>query len=369
MTTNEATAFHLKYRPKSLSEIIGHTTVVTALQGIIKSKKFPSALAFFGPPSAGKTTLSMCFAADTIGADRINGSDYTYVNVGDKRTIEDVREFLATARLSPMGGIRRFVHLDEVQNILSNAPAATSLLAPLEQPHPRMTWLLSSMSPEKFQGNKNGQAILSRCTQYHLKPYTSEDLTKQANRIIRGEEMTYMSKEIRDHVVRECQGEMRTLANLLEGLSNYWGGLPDKGKPDKLSAEDVQHVMQAIVADDEKTAVRLLTALYAKKIGVAQREILSILDGFAVINKMMYINYSVMNDAILKGARHPKVWMTVAAKALKSNLNELGVYNVGSLSRMQTALIDLRGTAQTFAVPEDMALFRFAASVILSEKE
>lgn len=242
------------------------------------------------------------------------------------------------------------------------------LLTPLEQPHPRMTWILSSMSPEKFQGTTNGKALLSRCTQFHLRDFTVEELTKQATRIIRGEEMTYITKEVRDTVVKECQGEMRTLANLIEGLQHYYAGLSKADRPDKLGIEDVQEVLQSGVADDEKTAVRLLTALYAGKMSVAQREVLSIQDSFSVINKMLYTNYSVMNDAILKGARHPKVWMTVAAKALKSNLEEINAYSVASLSKMQVALIDLRAQAQAFAVPEDMALFRFAATVIAQSK-
>ena len=358
-------ALHLKYRPTSLSQVIGHEKAVTSLQGMVSSKKFPSAISFFGQPSAGKTTLSMCLASDVIGADKINGPDYTYINMSDNRSIDDVRQMIQTSRLSPMGGIRRFIHLDEVQGILGSPAAAAALLAPLEMPHPRMTWLLSSMSPEKFLTTQNGKAILSRSTQFHLKPFTSEDLTKQANRIIKGENLSFFTKEIRDNVVRECQGEMRTLANLIEGLQHYYDGLPEGDRPDKLTDDDVQEVMQLSVSDDEKTAVRLLTFLYAKKLVGAQREILNVQDGFGLINKMLYTNYAVLNDNILKGQRHPKVWMTVAAKALKENLGKLeNAVDLQGLSRMQVALTDLKSQAQTFAVPEDMALFRFAMSVI-----
>lgn len=127
--TATTTALHLKYRPSVLSEVIGHEKVVTALQGIVKSGKYPSALAFFGPPSAGKTTLARCLAADTLGVSAINGPDFTYINMGDNRTIDDVRQLIATARLSPLGGKRRFILLDEVQAILGNAAAAACLSA------------------------------------------------------------------------------------------------------------------------------------------------------------------------------------------------------------------------------------------------
>lgn len=358
-------AYHLKYRPTSLDQVVGHSAVVTTLKGMVENKKYPSAIAFFGPPSAGKTTLSMCLASDTLGDGKINGPDYTYVNMSDNRSIDDVRQLIQTARLSPMGGVRRFIHLDEAQGILGSPASAAAVLQPLETPHPRMTWIISSMSPEKFTASTNGKAILSRCTQFHLKPFSAEDLTKQANRIIKGESLSFMTKELRDVVVRECQQEMRTLANLLEGLAHYHRGLPKADRPDKLTEEALQGVLSMTVSDDEKTAVRLLTSIYAKKISSAQKEILNIQDGFAIINKMMYANYALVNDAILKGQRHPKVWMTVAAKALKENLTKLDGVGLSDMVAMQVALIELKSQAQSFSIPEDQALFRFAATYSL----
>lgn len=355
---------HNTYRPKSLDEVIGNEKAVTALKGIIKSGKWPSAIAFFGQPSAGKTTLSQCLAADALGVPNLKTSDYTYVNMGDSRGIDDVRQLVQNARLAPSGGKRRFIHLDEVQAILSNPAAAACLLMPLENPHPRMTWILSSMSPEKFNSTQNGKAILSRSAQFHLQGYTDAELAKQANRIIKGEQMGFMTKELRDLVVAECNGEMRTLANLLEGLASYYAGLDDQ--PDKLPIDAANEVLRVSVGDDDKVAVRLLTSIYAGKMKNVLLELLNITDAFSVISKMIYTNSVVLNDLALGGQRHQKVWMTVAAKALKDNLQseKIKKYNLSILTSMQVALIDLKGQAQTFAVPEDQAILRFAANFI-----
>jgi adenylate kinase family enzyme len=129
MATEQSGQLHNKYRPKSLDEVIGNEKAVTSLKGIIKSGKWPSAIAFFGQPSAGKTTLSQCLAADALGIPNLKTSDYTYVNMSDSRGIDDVRQLVQNARLAPSGGKRRFIHLDEVQGILSS-PAAAACLGP-----------------------------------------------------------------------------------------------------------------------------------------------------------------------------------------------------------------------------------------------
>lgn len=364
MTQPDSTALHQKYRPKTLEEVVGHREVVAALRGVVKTGKWPSAIAFFGPPSAGKTTLAKALVADALGIENVNGPDYTYANMSSERSIEDVRQLMQVARLSPMGGKRRFIHLEEAQGLVGNAAAAAAILEPLENPHKRMTWLISSMSPEKFSQSQNGRAILSRCQQFHLKSYPVEDLAKQANRIVKGEELTFFTKELRDVVVQECNGEMRAIANLIQGLAQYYEGLPEDDRPEKLTLEAAQKVIQNSVGDDDITAVRLLTAVYAKKMAAAQREILGVSDGFGIINKMLYLNYAVMNDLILKGARHPKVWMTATAKGLKANLEKViedPALRMAAMVSMQQHLINLKSEAQAFAVPEDMAIFRFAA--------
>ena len=253
-----------------------------------------------------------------------------------------------------------FVGTDNGKSLLVH----NCLLMPLENPHPRMTWILSSMSPEKFSSTQNGKAILSRSAQFHLQGYSTEELAKQATRIIKGEGMSFMTRELRDLVVSECNGEMRTLANLLEGLSSYYAGMEDQ--PALLPLESVQEVLSVSVGDDDKTAVRMLTSIYAGRMKNVLLELLNITDAFSVISKMIYTNSAVLNDLALGGVRHQKVWMTVAAKGLKENLQseKLKKYSLPMLTSMQVALIELKMQAQTFAVPEDQAILRFAAKYI-----
>ena len=124
--TANSTGFHLKYRPRVLEDIVGHEQAVKTLQGFISTKKYPSAVLFAGPTSVGKTTMARAFAASLSGVPTVEAhSDFLEVNAGDKRTIDDVRNLIGLARNRPMRLPRRFIMLDEAQQLLSNSQAAS----------------------------------------------------------------------------------------------------------------------------------------------------------------------------------------------------------------------------------------------------
>lgn len=117
---SDSTALHLKYRPHTLEEVIGHQSVVTKLQGIIRSKKYPSAILFTGPSSAGKTTLARAFAASLSNVDTVERCpDFYEINGADTRTIDDMRRVIEVSALRPMKLPMRFIMVDEAQQILS----------------------------------------------------------------------------------------------------------------------------------------------------------------------------------------------------------------------------------------------------------
>ena len=97
------TALDKKYRPGTLDEVIGQDAIVTQLKGIVKSGKWPSAIAFFGPTSAGKTTLARALAASAFGIERVpkSHSDYAEHNAADAKTKEDVNGLIALGAIRP----------------------------------------------------------------------------------------------------------------------------------------------------------------------------------------------------------------------------------------------------------------------------
>jgi DNA polymerase III gamma/tau subunit len=121
-------SFANKYRPKTLDKVIGHESIVTRLNGLIKSDKIPSAIAFFGPTSVGKTTLARCLAYAINEKPVEQQADYKEINAADERGIDDVRELVKLSKFKPQSN-RRIIVIDEAQQILSNSASAQCIEA------------------------------------------------------------------------------------------------------------------------------------------------------------------------------------------------------------------------------------------------
>lgn len=345
------TAFHTKYRPTNLDKIIGHEAAVTRMRGMVADKKLPNAIMLLGPTSAGKTTLARAFAAGVNGLKSIGESrDYTEINGAEARTIDDVRQMLQQAKFRPQHK-KRIICIDEVQNLITNKVAADAMLKPLEEPSKDTIWVLCSMDPSKFQSG-TGKAFANRCSQFVLEPHTPADLMKQATRIAKGEEMNYVldeEKSVLKAVVRNCQ-EMRTLANLMESLQQYYNGM--EKKPKMLTKDHIATVLASTESSDDKLAAAVMLAVYQRQFKVVQRALLDVQDGFMFVSKLLWANQYVLNTLVLGGQRHPKVWGSVSGKELAANSK--GV-TLGTLAACNEALVEVKSLSQQFATsPEEL---------------
>jgi hypothetical protein len=114
-------------------------------------------------------------------------------------------------------------------------------------------------------------------------------------------------------------------------------------------------------------AVKFLTAICAGKFAVAQKALLEMTDAVTFINKAAWALWFVLNNSVLKGARHPKLWGSPHAFALSKQVNaifdELEVPEPVRLSifaEVNTRLVRLKLQSGAFAVDEALALSAFA---------
>lgn len=350
-TENEQGSLALKYRPKSLENIIGHQQAVTRLKGIVKSKKFPAAILFTGPPSVGKTTLARALSVAINGK---LGPDVKEMNAADQRGIDDMRELIKLSKLRPMHGKKRIFIIDEFQNLMTNQVAAQAILKPVEEPSKDTLWIFCSMDTSKMNSSVTGRAILSRCQQFALDPHSDADMLKQALRIVKGEGMKYLlgkdeetKNDLLKKIVEYSNSEMRTLANIIAAAQQYYDGMDDP--PKRLKKSDLNTVMNTVVSTDERLAVDVLKALYTCQFGKVQRALLDVENGVGFTMKLSYLSAFVLNATVLKGEKHKKVWWTKdntevfkAAEAVKLNL--------GQIAMVHDAIIQVKGQAMGIGV-------------------
>lgn len=230
--------------------------------------------------------------------------------------------------------------------------AHNCLLKPLEEPSPDTLWILCTMDPSKL-GTGNGRAIANRCTQFVLEPHTEKDLKKQCIRIIKREKMLY-AKDIIDDLVQNCNGEMRTLANLLQAVQQYAEGMPKL--PKKLKAEDIAAVLQTTSQSDEMLAVDVLTALYERQFTKIQRSLLDVQDGFRFVSLLLQGNLYLLNSAVLKGQKHSKLaWWSKTNKELASRVKGMKL-TLGTLAHVNEALVHCKIQAANHALPAEELL-------------
>jgi DNA polymerase III gamma/tau subunit len=347
----EENSLHRKYRPQELSRIIGHEAVVTRLRGMIATGKIPNALAFFGPPSAGKTTLGRCVATEVNQKPVKFQQDFKEINAATQKGIDDIRELDRISRFRAISK-HRFILIDETQMLLTNKQAAQALLKPLEEPSKDTTWIICSMDPAKFKTTDEGRAILSRCTQFVLEPPSSSDVLKYLMRIAKGENMTYVideEKTVLKEVVRSCEQSLRTAANLMQGLQQYYDGIEGK-KPKILTKEHVVTVLSSVESSDDALALQYMIALYSKDFAKAQRALLDMNDGFSFCKKIVWLSQFMLNVKVLDGEKHRKVWWSPANRELLNAAKSLKL-SFDTLAAVNARLVRIQSQALSFQIP------------------
>lgn len=353
--------FHTKYRPGNLDEVIGHEAAVTRLKGQIATGNLRSAYLFTGPSSVGKTTLARCLAAQINGkpADQ-QVSDYKEINAGDQRSIEDMRELIRLSKFRPTLKKRIFV-IDEAQSLLSNAAAASSILKPLEDAGKTDTiWIIGSMDPAKFTSG-NGKAIANRCDQFALEPPTVETMVTFAKRIVVAEKMSYLkSTALLTAIAEASNQEMRNVANIVQSLRDYYEGLPEKKRPEKLDPETVVTVLQSSEANDDRLVVPVVVGALTGQYKKVHRALMDVADPFLFLKKVQWAASFLVGRQVVD--RHPKLWWSPTNRAIVDQLKGQDL-TLGLYAAFNEAVIKTQQQAASFSVGAadllSVSVFRF----------
>ncbi|MGC8670136.1 MAG: replication factor C small subunit [Candidatus Micrarchaeia archaeon] len=199
-----------KYRPKSLSEVIGQKIIVERLKSFVARKNFPNMI-FAGGPGVGKTACAIAMARDLYN-ENINGA-FKELNASDQRGIDVIRgtvkEFAKTIAIGDVS--TKIIFLDEADALTADAQHA--LRRTMEKYAAETRFILSANYASKII-----EPIQSRCVVFRFKPLNEEEMKEYIKRIAKGENLN-IDEKTEDALIYVSDGDLRKLTNILQSAA------------------------------------------------------------------------------------------------------------------------------------------------------
>lgn len=225
-------ALYQKYRSQTFDELVGQQYVVRSIKNAVQEGKVGHAYLFCGPRGTGKTSMARLLARAVNCEDKehapcgkcenclaaIEGThpDIIEINAANETHVEDVRDLIERARLSPMMGQHKVYIVDEVHQLSSSA--ASALLKTLEEPPKHVIFILATTDPQKLL-----PTIISRCQRFDFSKIKNEDIKNHLLDVANKEGVT-LGEEAAEKLAILADGGMRDSLSMLEQAIAYTSG-------------------------------------------------------------------------------------------------------------------------------------------------
>lgn len=287
-------ALYRAYRPRTFSEVVGQSRVVSTLQESVRQNRLTHAYLFSGPRGTGKTSMARILAkavncaaptpkgepclqcASCVALERGNHLDVIEIDAASNRGIDEIRDLREHLGQSPVMGKQRVYIIDEV-HMLTEA-AFNALLKTLEEPPEHVLFILATTEAHKLP-----ITVLSRCQRYEFQ--------------------RFRVAEIQDRLRQVAKSEGIAIApDALELLAEFGDG----ALRDALSLLD-----QAAALDEEITRARIEDMVGALSPALLERIILALTD--KELSALL-----VAIDQALQSGRDPRQMLRDVARELRN---------------------------------------------------
>lgn len=239
-------ALYRKYRPLSLSSVVGQDQTIAQLSGALASNKISHAYLFVGPRGCGKTSVARIFAHE------INHFEYqledSYVDIIeiDAATftgVDNIRELREKAMIVPSVGKYKIYIIDEIHMLSTNA--FNALLKILEEPPEHVVFIMATTNPEKVPAT-----ILSRTQIYRFSLADIDTMQTFLNSVAERENIK-ISTEALKIIAERGGGSFRDSLSILDQISTL-------SSSEQIINEDT--VISAIGIPNHQEIISLLNA-------------------------------------------------------------------------------------------------------------
>lgn len=256
-----------KYRPNSVSELVGQPHIQTKMNNFVAHGRIPHLL-FVGQPGVGKTSAAVALAKDLYGEHwRANFHEF---NASTTRGIDFIRgDIQRLTTVSPVGAVYQIIFLDEADELTFDAQTA---LRQIMMKYTETTkFILSCNYPHKIIG-----PIKDRCSVIRFKSLKPETITEKLKFVCDNEQISYDAGAL-ETIAKYAGGSLRKAIQSLEvyrDRNNFIAMAALQQDMSALEAQDIKLLLQRAIAGDVNGYESQLFDLYYDG-GFCAAEILS----------------------------------------------------------------------------------------------
>jgi DNA polymerase III subunit gamma/tau len=205
-----------KYRPNTLSDLIGQEHIVTVLQNAVDKQRIAHAYLFTGTRGTGKTTVARIFARLVNGidpSDLTEQLDIIEIDAASNRRIDEIRDLKERVALSPVSAKYKVYIVDEVHMLTKEA--FNALLKTLEEPPAHVIFILATTDFHKLPAT-----IVSRTQRLHFRDAKDTNLIELLTKVCKSEKITYQAEALK-MIAALAKGSYRDALSLLGQLRGH----------------------------------------------------------------------------------------------------------------------------------------------------
>ena len=243
-----------KYRPATLSEIIGQDDIVRKIRSLIDTRSIPHCL-FTGHAGVGKSTMAFAICNELFGSNWKH--NFLDLNASDERGIDTIRVRVKDfARTIPINGGFKIIFLDEADALTKDAQHALRRI--MENYSDSCRFFLSCNYLSRII-----HPIQSRTAIFRFSPLKEQDVMKYIRHICDRESLVADEKSLKA-IFDVSEGDLRKATNILQMAS--------------LDTEISEKQIFSLVKKDTEKTRKMLTNAIEGNFLKARDDLLSLLE-------------------------------------------------------------------------------------------